>query len=434
MDKQKPQVFPTKEQLDIANAVGTQLATNAEQGVDDPIGNSNQVSDGETAAADEMRRRTQEQIKLRAHADKATQINKDAGIEAREALMEEMGVVNPNAPSVAPSVAPSNQPQMAPVDIQEAQEGAMSYEDIVKFQQYLKNIDDKRAANPEPPSIPPVVPPTPPSNTNYGTPTPPPTPPVDDVYIQQLSEPNLNAAFDVIPLPSEGKLYPNKRKTIKVAYMTTADENILTSPNLLNSGRFLEVLMNRKMLDTDIRYRDLVEGDRDAIMLWLRATGYGNMYPITVSGKNGEPFDTEIDLNEMKTINLNIEPDKNGYFDFTLPTTQTPIKFKLLTVGDNEEIENKVEYEVETLKLPIDNTSLYVLEKQIVSINGDTNPETITNFTKNMRLLDKTKLTEYINSITCGIDMSITVGTPGGGSLDTFLPINLKFFWPNIQL
>jgi hypothetical protein len=431
MENKKPQVFPTREELEIANAVGTQLATNEEQVViDDPIGNSSQVSNGESAASAEMIRRTQEQIELRAHADRQTKINKDAGIHARAELMKEMGVTNPNqpAPTTAPTTAPTNQPQIAPVDIQEAQAGAMSYEDIVKFQEYIKNVDSKRVADVTPPVVPPVVPPTPPF---------PPSPPInsnqpDDVYIQQLSEPNLNAAFDVIPLPSEGKLYPSKRKTIKVAYMTTADENILTSPNLLNSGRFLEVLMNRKILDTDIRYRDLVEGDRDAIMLWLRATGYGNMYPITVNDADGKPFETEVDLNEMKTKNLNVQPNKNGYFDFVLPTTQVPIEFKLLTVGDNEEITNKVDYEIETLKMPLDNTSLYQLGKHIVSINGDTNPEVITNFANNMRLLDKTKLTEYINSITCGIDMSITVGTPGGGSLDTFLPINLKFFWPNL--
>jgi hypothetical protein len=31
--------------------------------------------------------------------------------------------------------------------------------------------------------------------------------------------------------------------------MTTADENILTSPNLLQSGEFLNVLINRKILE-----------------------------------------------------------------------------------------------------------------------------------------------------------------------------------------
>ena len=140
-----------------------------------------------------------------------------------------------------------------------------------------------------------------------------------DPYIQQISQPQFNASFDLIPLPSQGKLYRNKRPNVKVAYMTTADENILTSPNLLKSGEFLEILINRKLLETDIRYKDLHVGDRNAIMLWLRATSYGEMYPVTLFDENDDPFETEIDLNTLKTKNLGAEPDAEGYFDFVLP-------------------------------------------------------------------------------------------------------------------
>jgi hypothetical protein len=113
-----------------------------------------------------------------------------------------------------------------------------------------------------------------------------------DPYILELSQPNYNAPFDVIPLPSKGKLYKSKKANIKLAYMTTADENILTSPNLLKSGEFLEILINRKILEPELRYRDLLPGDRNAIMLWLRATAYGEMYPITILDEFDEPFDT----------------------------------------------------------------------------------------------------------------------------------------------
>ena len=125
-----------------------------------------------------------------------------------------------------------------------------------------------------------------------------------DPYILELSQPNYNAPFDVIPLPSKGKVYKNKKESIRFSYMTTADENILTSPNLLQSGEFLEILINRKILEPSIRYKDLLPGDRNAIMLWLRATAYGEMYPVTLLDEFDEPFDTEINLNELKTIEL----------------------------------------------------------------------------------------------------------------------------------
>ena len=51
-----------------------------------------------------------------------------------------------------------------------------------------------------------------------------------------------------------------------------------------------------------------------------------------------------------------------------------------------------------------------------------------------MRVMDTQKLREYISSIDCGVDMNITVRTPGGRSIKTFLPLTTKFFWPNANI
>lgn len=411
MDK-KPNVFPTSVKMTETSAQSNNEALNQNN---DPIGNSSQIAAGELAAAEEMRRRTAEEIRLRNHAIAQTAESKQAGIAAREELMREMAQSNPV-------------PQTQQVQ-QDAVEGAMSYEEIARFQKYMEEVEAKKNSQP-PVEQPPVVPPTPPSNYGQSSILPPEKP--KNVYIEQLSQPQMNSAFDVIPLPSQGKLYKNKKKNIKVAYMSTADENILTSPNLLSSGEFLEILINRKILDTDLRYRDLIEGDRNAIMLWLRATGYGHMYPITLEDEKGKAFDTEVNLNDIKTIELTVEPDSNGHFDFKLPVSGLDIKFRLLTVGEIEDISDRVDYEVDVLKMPVNNTNTYTLAKQLVSINGDSNPEMLQSFSESMRVGDANALRKYIESIDCGVDMRITVGTPGGGSLNTFLPLNLKFFWPNL--
>lgn len=252
-----------------------------------------------------------------------------------------------------------------------------------------------------------------------------------DPYIQQLSQPQFNTAFDVLPLPSEGKLYRNKKSSVKVAYMTAADENILTSPNLLQSGEFLEILINRKLLENDLRYKDLHVGDRNAIMLWLRATSYGEMYPVTIYDENDEPFQTEINLNELKTKKLNVEPDYDGCFNFQLPVSKINVRFKLLTVGDIDAIEKQVQKDEEN-NIPVNNLGLYTLEKQIVEVDGSKDKNFINEFIQNIRIRDVKELREYINKIDCGVDLDIEVRTPGGGSIKTFLPLNLSFFWPDI--
>jgi hypothetical protein len=195
----------------------------------------------------------------------------------------------------------------------------------------------------------------------------------------------------------------------------------------------LEILINRKLLENDIRYRDLHVGDRNAIMLWLRATSYGEMYPVTLLDENDEPFDTEINLNELKVIKLGAEPDAEGYFDFVLPISKLPIKFKLLTVGDIDDIEIELENDKKNGIL-VNNTNTYVLEKQIIDVAGERNKGVIKDFIQSMRIGDSKALRKYIDSIESGIDLNIEVGTPGGGSIKTFLPLNFKFFWPDISI
>ena len=283
------------------------------------------------------------------------------------------------------------------------------------------------------------------NNNSYVPPTPPSQPPVNNTmdygqnpsninpYIFELSQPNYNAPFDVIPLPSKGKLYRNKKANIRLSYMTTADENILTSPNLLESGEFLEILINRKILEPDLRYKDLTVGDRNAIMIWLRATGYGEMYPVTILDELNQPFDTEINLNELKNIELGAEPDEDGHFDFKLPISKMDIKFKVLTVGDVDDIETMVEKD-KTNNSPLNSTATYKMERQLVEVNGNRDKLYLRDFANSMRIADARALNEYIEKIESGIDLNIEVTTPGGGSIATFLPLNVSFFWPNFRL
>lgn len=252
-------------------------------------------------------------------------------------------------------------------------------------------------------------------------------------YIARLSQPDFNTSFDVIPLPSAGKTYNGVKSNIKVSYMTTADENILTSQNLLESGQFLEILLNRKILEPQLRYKDLLLGDRNAIMVWLRATAYGEMYDVTLFDENDIPFDTQINLSELKIKNLGAEPDGDGLFDFIMPLSKEHIKFRLMTCGMRDELEEILDKEKEN-GIPVNNSSTYTLEKMIVEVNGNRDRNFIREFVNSIRLYDAKSFTEYVEKINCGLDMDIEVTTPGGGSIKTFLPINPNFFWPNFKV
>jgi hypothetical protein len=248
--------------------------------------------------------------------------------------------------------------------------------------------------------------------------------------ISKLSEPQWDAPADRLPLPSKGKCYHNKQEKLDVAYLTGEDEIVLSSPNLLESGDFLSVLFNRKILNKSIRYEDLLIGDRDAIMLWLRTSSYGHMYPITFKDpyNNDEPFETEIDLSKFKIKKLDLESDENGNFSFKLPVTNALIKFKFLTIKDLLHINNLVENDKKN-EVTVNNIPLYTKRQIIVSINGNSDSDYIDSFVRKIPLKDNRALTQYYNENEPGVDLAIKIKTPGGGLIDTYFQFDINFFW-----
>lgn len=387
---------------------------------------------GHIDAVEAMRRRTEYQMNLRAQIGEVKYPELAEKPPVKKITKEEMDMQKRNEEQMRLRDEALARNQAQTNKYHQQSEASMSQLNNPNKAQNM-NQNTQGVPNNYQPSYVPPTPPTPPSlnngyGENYGK-----NPSNINSTIFELSQPNYNSPFDVLPLPSQGKLYKSKKPGIRVSYMTTADENILTSPNLLESGEFLEILMNRKILEPELRYKDLVVGDRNAVMLWLRATAYGEMYPVTIFDENNVPFDVEINLNELKTKKLGAEPDSEGLFDFQFPLSKDVIKFKFLTVGETEDIEKRVEDEKNSGSL-VNNSSIYILQKQIVSVNGERNPEFIRDYTSTIRISDAKKLTEYIEKIESGIDLNVTVGTPGGGSVTSFLPLNFNFFWPNIKL
>ena len=110
-------------------------------------------------------------------------------------------------------------------------------------------------------------------------------------------------AYDVVELPTKGIYYPNKKKSVRVSYLTASDENILSSPTLINNGTVIEELLKRKVLDKDLPIEDMVEEDRQAILIFLRNTAFGSEYTLTTyDPKTDKEFSTVINLETLKLM------------------------------------------------------------------------------------------------------------------------------------
>lgn len=254
---------------------------------------------------------------------------------------------------------------------------------------------------------------------------------------QRQTDPNyvskeFQIPYDLIELPSQGILYPNKKATVKVEYLTALDENILSSPNIINSGKVIDVLLERKVKELGFDPLDLLEGDRTALVVFLRTTAFGEKYNQLVLDKIGELVEGEIDLSQIKSKNLSIQPDENGEFDFKLPKATLVVKFKLLTGRDIKEIDMMDKEHMKRYNTDISNKIIFKLERAISEIGGERDKMKISNIIKRLTITDSRSLRNYIDSIEPGLDFNVKALTPGGESVDTFLRFNTSFFWPEL--
>ena len=279
--------------------------------------------------------------------------------------------------------------------------------------------------------------------------------------------------YDIIQLPSNGQCYRNKVDRVPVAFLTAYDENIITSPNLYKDGLVIDYLLKSKVVNSEINVEDLVSGDADAIILYLRATSYGPEFPIVVNDPDtGEQIDTTIDLTKLKPRDFKLIGDENGHFEYTTPILKDKIKFRYLTRKQERQLRQVTELEgygtkammlareSESLKAALMNdkyvndndkkiirAAISAMEKwskklkdvnnseftkimtnnmqlQIVAVNGNYDREYIRKYINQMPARDSLMLRKYINDNRPGINFDIEVERPeslGGGSFKTFL-------------
>ena len=157
--------------------------------------------------------------------------------------------------------------------------------------------------------------------------------------------------YDIIPLPSNGEGYKSKTGRLKVAYLTAYDENMITSPNLYKDGLVIDFLLKNKVLSKGFNVDDLLSGDADAIIWFLRTTSYGPDFPITVQDpETGKQIEAVADLSKLKVKEFKLKGDENGYFDFETPVRKDNIKFRYLTRKDERILEKMRNNENDELK------------------------------------------------------------------------------------
>ncbi len=263
--------------------------------------------------------------------------------------------------------------------------------------------------------------------------------------VQAMTEDTGGFSFviptEFVELPSGGKYYPpghplHGESAIEIKQMTAKEEDMLTSRTLLKKGvaidRVISSLIMNKAIDPDSLYI----GDRNAIIVATRVSGYGNDYSTKVTcpacGTNQE---YSFDLNDAKVYTGDLDNTmavtdmQNGTFEVTLPRTNVIVTFKLLTGTDEKRLIRGAEADKKQRQ---EHAVTRQLASLIVAVNGDTGIDAIRYLIENMPSSDSRHLRLAYKSTAPNIDMTqhFECGECGHEQ-DMEVPLNADFFWPD---
>ena len=234
---------------------------------------------------------------------------------------------------------------------------------------------------------------------------------------------NFTLPHDVVQLPSQGIFYKNKKKSIKVGYLTASDENILMG----GANDLTMTLLRAKIYEPDIIVEDLLEGDVEAILIFLRNTGFGPEITLNVTDPvTKKPFKSNVLLDQLNIINGQ-QPNEDGSFTTLLPKSQSTIKLKPLSYGEIIEIGKLAETYPQGRVVP---KVTWRMQKEIIEVDGSTDKASIAKFVESMPIFDSKTYRKFMDDNEPKLDMSRVVIAPSGEQLTVNVGFGVDFFRP----
>lgn len=242
-----------------------------------------------------------------------------------------------------------------------------------------------------------------------------------------------------VPLPSRGLVYPTNsplygKEAVDIKGMTAQEEDILMSRALIKKGTVIQELIRACLLTPGVSVNDILAGDRNALMVAIRITGYGPEYtPIVQCPSCEQKSEYPIDLSNLDIKTLELEPVSPGEnkFSYLLPVSKKQVVFRFLTGKDEEEIAAIVEAKKKR-GLAVDSVITTRLMSSVVAIDGNEDRSFIAKQISYLPARDSLMLRKYMEQHEPGIDMRCQFECSNcGHTEEVAVPMGPTFFWPN---
>jgi len=247
---------------------------------------------------------------------------------------------------------------------------------------------------------------------------------------------------EFVDLPSQGKYYPEGHPlcgedTIEIRQMTAKEEDMLTSRTLLKKGVALDRVINSLIVNKCIDPDSLLVGDRNAIIIATRVSGYGNEYITKVTCPSCATIqEYNFDLNDSSVYHgddfkgLDVTDNKDGTFDVLLPRLKVTVTFRLLTGKHEKNFLSGIESDKRRKK--VEQMVTRQLTNIIVGVNGFNEPEAVKALVDNIPSMDSRHLRLAYRVVAPNVDLTqhFECSECNYGQ-DMEVPLTADFFWPD---
>jgi len=251
---------------------------------------------------------------------------------------------------------------------------------------------------------------------------------------------NFTVPTELVDLPTKGKLYPDDHplknvEHLEIRYMTAKDEDILTSPSLLRKGLAVERLLQNILIDKSVNIDDLFVGDKNALIIAARITGYGSEYETNIvcpvcGTHNKRTFElSDLETNFLEAEGEDYKLTDSGTFLIKLPKSKLDVEVRLLNGHDEKQMVADAEKRAKH-GLP-ESTMTEQFKRCLVTVAGSTDRGDIHNFVENMPALDSRFLRKFYNRVAPDVDLRQDFKCSTCSFEERLeVPLTAEFFWP----
>ena len=250
---------------------------------------------------------------------------------------------------------------------------------------------------------------------------------------------NFVSPTEHVKLPSKGRFYPEghplfQKEDLEIKYMTAKEEDILTSKSLLKKGIAVDRMLESVIIDKSIKLDDLILGDKNALILVSRITGYGSKYETTItcpqcSEKTKNSFNLDQIVEKEAIIPENIRETGRGTFMILLPKTNADVEVRPLFGKDEKHL--LALQEMRAKNHQPENLATTQMKLFVVSVAGQSDRKVVDSFIESLPAMDSKFLRTSYKELMPDVDMKqLFECSKCSFEEQVEVPLTVGFFWP----